>query len=331
MALPQLRTVVPATLRGNRSDPVSRDVIRSAQPAASGPGTTDMTTSARLEDVNRLQRLASQAAEALAGAPAEDVVRWAVDTFGKRICITSSMTDAVIVHLVSQVRPGVDVIFLDTGYHFAETIGTRDAGSRRSAARPAPAGWRPAPTPAAAGGRAPARPNAVFTADGRWRRARAGPVRAGPGRAGLGFVGSALVGPGPVSAGRAATARRRRARQHRSPGRGRRHRADGRGAGTCGAYRAGGPAGAGGLPRPRPAVGSRRARSSVRGGNRAQNASRGARPVPAARPPVPASPGPAHGRGGAVAAHRGVSQRHRSARGAPRGQQPPAPAADQLR
>jgi phosphoadenosine phosphosulfate reductase len=37
------------------------------------------------------------------------------------------MTDAVVAHLVSQVVPGVDVIFLDTGYHFAETIGTRDA------------------------------------------------------------------------------------------------------------------------------------------------------------------------------------------------------------
>ena len=143
MALPQLCPVVPATLCGNRSHPVSRDVTRS-RPAVTG----DLTTPARLEDVDRMDsdaelaphrgvaggssppgpaELAAAAAEALAGAPAEDVVRWATDTFGDRICITSSMTDAVIVHLVSQVRPGVDVVFLDTGYHFAETIGTRDA------------------------------------------------------------------------------------------------------------------------------------------------------------------------------------------------------------
>jgi phosphoadenosine phosphosulfate reductase len=32
-----------------------------------------------------------------------------------------------LVHLVSQVAVGVDVLFLDTGYHFAETLGTRDA------------------------------------------------------------------------------------------------------------------------------------------------------------------------------------------------------------
>ena len=37
------------------------------------------------------------------------------------------MADAVLPHLVSRHLPGVDVLFLDTGYHFAETRGTRDA------------------------------------------------------------------------------------------------------------------------------------------------------------------------------------------------------------
>ena len=37
------------------------------------------------------------------------------------------MQDAVLVSLAAKVRPGVDVLFLDTGYHFVETIGTRDA------------------------------------------------------------------------------------------------------------------------------------------------------------------------------------------------------------
>jgi phosphoadenosine phosphosulfate reductase len=60
-------------------------------------------------------------------APAENIVEWAVATFGERFCVTSSMGDAVLAHLVSTVAPGVDVVFLDTGYHFAETIGTRDA------------------------------------------------------------------------------------------------------------------------------------------------------------------------------------------------------------
>jgi phosphoadenosine phosphosulfate reductase len=37
------------------------------------------------------------------------------------------MADAVVVDLVARALPGVDVLFLDTGYHFVETIGTRDA------------------------------------------------------------------------------------------------------------------------------------------------------------------------------------------------------------
>ena len=139
MALSQLRPLVPATLCGNRSRPVSRDTIKPAispttVPPTTGPAATravpaDPAQRAHLEDVIRMERLAMEAAEALAGAPAEDVVRWATDTFGDRICITSSMTDAVIINLVSRVCPGIDVVFLDTGYHFAETIGTRDAVS----------------------------------------------------------------------------------------------------------------------------------------------------------------------------------------------------------
>src|SRR6266704_3736225 len=115
MALPQLHTIFPATLCRNRSHTVSPVVTR---------GLAQRTT---LEDPEHMRTLAEQAAEDLADAPAEEVIRWAVDTFGERICITSSMTDAVIIHLASAVQPGIEVVFLDTGYHFAETIGTRDA------------------------------------------------------------------------------------------------------------------------------------------------------------------------------------------------------------
>ena len=74
-----------------------------------------------------LQSLAEQAGRDLEGASAQDVLRWAVDTFGDGFVIASSMGDGLLAHLASSVAPGVDVLFLDTGYHFAETIGTRDA------------------------------------------------------------------------------------------------------------------------------------------------------------------------------------------------------------
>ena len=54
------------------------------------------------------------------------VLRWAGDTFGAGFAVTSSMADGLLSHLASRVVPGVNVVFLDTGYHFAETIGTRD-------------------------------------------------------------------------------------------------------------------------------------------------------------------------------------------------------------
>jgi phosphoadenosine phosphosulfate reductase len=74
-----------------------------------------------------LRAVALAAGRDLESATAEEVLRWATDTFGRRLVVTSSMADAVIVDLVSRVAPGTDVVFLDTGYHFAETLGTRDA------------------------------------------------------------------------------------------------------------------------------------------------------------------------------------------------------------
>ncbi len=60
-------------------------------------------------------------------APAEVIIEWAAATFGERFCVTSSMGDAVLSHIASKVVPDIDVVFLDTGYHFAETVGTADA------------------------------------------------------------------------------------------------------------------------------------------------------------------------------------------------------------
>ena len=78
-------------------------------------------------DERELPAIARRAGVDLEGASPLEVLRWADDTFGSAWCVASSMADAVLPHLASRVRPGVDVIFLDTGYHFAETIGTRDA------------------------------------------------------------------------------------------------------------------------------------------------------------------------------------------------------------
>jgi phosphoadenosine phosphosulfate reductase len=74
-----------------------------------------------------LQRLAERGAAELEGASANDLLRWTDENFGGEYVVASNMQDAVLVSLAAKVRPGVDVLFLDTGYHFVETIGTRDA------------------------------------------------------------------------------------------------------------------------------------------------------------------------------------------------------------
>jgi phosphoadenosine phosphosulfate reductase len=74
-----------------------------------------------------LQDLAERGAAELDGASAADLLRWTDENFGGNYIVASNMQDAVLVDLAAKVRPGVDVLFLDTGYHFVETIGTRDA------------------------------------------------------------------------------------------------------------------------------------------------------------------------------------------------------------
>src|SRR6476660_9294802 len=74
-----------------------------------------------------LRELALRGASELENADAQELLRWTDEHFGGSYVVASNMQDAVLVEMAAKVRPGVDVLFLDTGYHFAETIGTRDA------------------------------------------------------------------------------------------------------------------------------------------------------------------------------------------------------------
>jgi phosphoadenosine phosphosulfate reductase len=74
-----------------------------------------------------LSEVADRANRDLEGASALEILTWAHREFGSKLVIASSMADTVMIHLAEQVAAGIDVIFLDTGYHFIETIGTRDA------------------------------------------------------------------------------------------------------------------------------------------------------------------------------------------------------------
>lgn len=71
--------------------------------------------------------LAERASKELAEATADEALRWTADTFGDDFIVASNMQDAVLIDLATKVKSDVDILFLETGYHFPETIGTRDA------------------------------------------------------------------------------------------------------------------------------------------------------------------------------------------------------------
>jgi phosphoadenosine phosphosulfate reductase len=84
-------------------------------------------STATLRSAAELRAIAERAAVDLADASAQEILAWAAGEFGQGFAVAGSMQDNVLVHLASTVIPGVDVLFLDTGYHFVETIGTADA------------------------------------------------------------------------------------------------------------------------------------------------------------------------------------------------------------
>jgi phosphoadenosine phosphosulfate reductase len=57
-------------------------------------------------------------------APASRIVRWAVERFSPHLSLLASMTDAVLIDLAVKVDPSIEVVFIDTGHHFPETLET---------------------------------------------------------------------------------------------------------------------------------------------------------------------------------------------------------------
>jgi phosphoadenosine phosphosulfate reductase len=81
-----------------------------------------MTVATAVYATAATRELAQAADRAFADAHPLEVLAWAARTFGTRLAVASSMADEVVAHLASTVAPGVDVLFLDTGYHFPQTL-----------------------------------------------------------------------------------------------------------------------------------------------------------------------------------------------------------------
>lgn len=86
-------------------------------------------------ETTHLRELAEDGARRLGpDATAEQLLQWTAENFGTDFLIAANMQDAVLLDVASKaIDPAqvhhekLKVLFLDTGYHFAETLGTRDA------------------------------------------------------------------------------------------------------------------------------------------------------------------------------------------------------------
>ena len=114
----------PAVGTAGASEPARNRFGRATARGANFPRPADAPR--RGED--ELRALATAGAAELGDdAPAAEVVAWAARTFPGTLAVACSMADAVLPHVVASQVPGVDTLFLQTGLHFAETNGTRDA------------------------------------------------------------------------------------------------------------------------------------------------------------------------------------------------------------
>ena len=62
--------------------------------------------------------------ESFEGCHPQEVIGWAVEEFGTRLSLSASFADTLLIDLAVGVNPDVEVVFIDTGFHFAETLAT---------------------------------------------------------------------------------------------------------------------------------------------------------------------------------------------------------------
>ena len=80
----------------------------------------DTVTSRPLVDVD-LGELAAVTAE-LEHQPASAAIKWAHERYGSGLVLAASFQDCVLIDIAVKAAPSIEVVFLDTQYHFAETL-----------------------------------------------------------------------------------------------------------------------------------------------------------------------------------------------------------------
>ena len=81
-----------------------------------------MSILASKSELTQLREEMDEQSTAFETAPAGPVVAWAVERFGAKLAMACSFQDAVLIDIAVKVDPAIEVVFLDTGSHFPETL-----------------------------------------------------------------------------------------------------------------------------------------------------------------------------------------------------------------
>ncbi|ANE04963.1 phosphoadenylyl-sulfate reductase [Corynebacterium crudilactis] len=104
--------------------------IKDPEVSPEGPRSTEPLS---LEVAQRNEELVEKHAAALYDASAQEILEWTAEHAPGAIAVTLSMENTVLAELASRHLPEADFLFLDTGYHFKETLEVaRDVDARYS-------------------------------------------------------------------------------------------------------------------------------------------------------------------------------------------------------
>lgn len=100
-------------------------------PEISPPGIPTTTTAVSPETRAHNEALVKQFTSVLEEATAEEIMDWVEEHVSGSVAVTMSMQDTVLAELAEGRLSHAHLVFLDTGYHFPETLATRDAVTQR--------------------------------------------------------------------------------------------------------------------------------------------------------------------------------------------------------
>lgn len=66
----------------------------------------------------------AQLNEQFESASAQEIIAWTSEHFAPHLALAASMNDAVLIDVATKVNPSIEVAFIDTRYHFPETLDT---------------------------------------------------------------------------------------------------------------------------------------------------------------------------------------------------------------